>query len=247
MGGRNAAQRGRVGAVIRIRGLTVDKGGRRVLEGVDLDWGKGLTLLGGANGQGKTLLCRCLLGLEPFRADSILMEDEPWSPQQARRRIGYVIQDPQRHFLGLSCHEEAALGAEGVDPTPALREMGLEAMADVPPLMLSGGEQRRLALASVLVRDCPYLILDEPFNALDRDGVRLVLRFLLEWKRKDRAVLLITHDLEKCLAYVDRVILLKGGRVWAAGILQEVWPHLEEAGLHRPVASPEEVGRCTWL
>lgn len=233
--------------MIELRDITLVRGGFKVLDGVSLEWGRGITLLAGANGAGKTLLTRCLLGLEEGFGGSILFEGGPWSAELARRHIGYVIQDPLRHFLGLTCAEELTLGRRGVDPRPALGAVGLGRHADTPPVLLSGGEQRRLALASALAARPRYLILDEPFNALDWEGVRDTLRFLLRSVAEGVGVLLITHDLEKCLAHVDRVALLRAGRVVATGTVEEVWDRFPEAGVHPPAFGPQGWSACSWL
>ncbi len=232
--------------MILIRSLSLVKAGHRVLHDIDLDWGGGITLLAGANGAGKTLLTRCLLGLEDFTG-SITIDGASWNRDRARQSIGYVIQDPQRHFLGLSCAEEVGFGRRGVDVSGVLRRFGLEPYAEVPPLLLSGGEQRRLALATATALNPPYLILDEPFNALDRDGVRETLRVMLERSRAGTGVLVITHDLEKCLAHADRVVLLQQGTVMAAGTVSEVWSKFDAAGVHPPGAGPDGYSTCTWL
>lgn len=232
--------------MIVLRSVSLIKAARRVLHNISLEWGSGITLLAGANGAGKTMLSRSLLGLEDFSGE-ISIDGKPWDRNSARRLIGYVIQDPQRHFLGLSCAEEVSLGLPSVDTHQVLLRAGLESYAEVPPLLLSGGEQRRLALAAALARQPPYLILDEPFNALDRDGVQDTLRVMLERSKKGVSILLITHDLEKCLAHVDRVILLKQGEVAAQGSVREVWSHFDAAGVHPPAAGLERLETCTWL
>jgi biotin transport system ATP-binding protein len=233
--------------LIVVRSLSLSKASRPVLREVSFTLETGITLLAGANGAGKTLLTRCLLGLEEGMRAEITLDDVPWNPDLARTKIGYVIQDPQRHFLGLTCAEEVSLGRKNLNVQAILKQAGLDQYAETPPFLLSGGEQRRLALANVMAQNPRYLILDEPFNALDWEGVKTTLTFLLELKSRGVGVLLVTHDLEKCLAHVDQVILLKHGQLLATGTVEEVWDRFEEAGVHPPYIGISSFRTCTWL
>lgn len=212
-----------------------------------MDWGLGITLLAGANGQGKTLFCRALLGLERTSAGRIEIDGNAWTEKLARENIGYVIQDPLRHFLGMTCEEEVSFGRRRIDSRALLEKAGLRGREEDPPLILSGGEQRRLALVAALAGKPRYLILDEPFNALDWDGVRRTLGFLLELKNSGISLLLITHDLEKCLAHIDSAALLANGKLLAQGAVPEVWPLWAKAGMHPPSCGPEGWLTQTWL
>ena len=93
----------------------------------------------------------------------------------------------------------------------ALRLTGLEGRGAEPTAFLSGGEKRRLAIASVLVAEPELIILDEPFNDLDWLGVQTLLTILVDLHRQGIALLVITHDLEKCLAHADRLVVLRTG------------------------------------
>ncbi len=165
--------------------------------------------------------------------------------------MGMVIQDPVRYFLGLTCEEEITFGRRGIDAAEILNRVGLQGFADLPPLTLSGGEQRRLAVGSALApnlkNQLTYLIFDEPFNALDWDGVQRTLKIILELTDLGIAVMIITHDLEKCLAHVDDVILLAEGKTLYQGSVPGAWPHFPRAGLHPPAGGAENWKTMTWL
>ncbi len=112
---------------------------------------------------------------------------------------------------------------------------------------LSGGEKRRLALASVLVTDPELVILDEPFNGLDLAGVESLLSVLLEMRVRGIGTLLVTHDLEKCLAHADRLIVLDRGRVSVDGAPGDLWDRLPGLGLRRPAGARDRIAEMTWL
>ena len=199
----------------RVRGLTRDFGGRRVLDGLDLDIGPGeFVAMLGVSGTGKSTLLRAVAGLDRDVSGEI---DVPGT-------VAVAFQEPRllpwRRVLA-----NVALGLRVPEPEAvarnALAEVGLTDRAQAWPLTLSGGEAQRAALARALVREPGLLLLDEPFSALDaltRIAMhRLVLRLWQRHRPKPPAVLLVTHDVDEALVLADRVLVLADGRITFSG------------------------------
>ncbi len=211
---------------LRLRGVTVERGGRRVLDGVDADVpAEAVTALLGPNGAGKTTLAWVLARLVEPSAGGVHVDDLPLAALDAaawRGRVGWV---PQTPLLGRgTLRENVLFGAPaGADARldDAAREVGLDKVVeDLPqgwatPLGddgagLSGGERQRVALARALVRAPRLLVLDEPDAHLDAAG-RDAMRGLVRRLARGRTVLLVTHD-PTLAAVADHVIHLAGGR-----------------------------------
>jgi len=235
------------------------EGGRWGLRGVDLVLeGPGFTVLSGPNGSGKTLLARHILGLERPDEGRILLDgmDLQRDLRDARRRIAFVFQEPEHQILGMTVAEDVAwtptrLGwpKERIRASQeqALQLTGLAGRGAEPSAFLSGGEKRRLAIASVLAAEPELIVLDEPYNDLDWLGVQTLLNILVDLHRRGIALLVITHDLEKCLAHADRLIVMQDGGIAADGPVQALWDRLPELGLRRPGPLCGTLAGMTWL
>jgi sulfonate transport system ATP-binding protein len=190
---------------LRVRAVGRRFGERQVLDGVDLDIGRGefIALLG-PSGCGKSTFLKILAGLDPHATGTLSLP--------ARRSV--VFQEP-RLLPWKRVWQNVALGL----PYPAaerrrrahaaLEEVGVSHRSQAWPLTLSGGEAQRVALARALVRDPQLLLLDEPFGALDA-LTRIRMHGLLAqlWQRHQPAVLLVTHDVDEALLLAHRVIVL---------------------------------------
>lgn len=230
------------GAVtLRARGITLDRHGggggtRRVLDNVDLDVTAGAVLaLVGPNGAGKSTLLAVLAGeLEPG-AGSVELDGQPlgrWTPIDMARRRAVL---PQSHTVGFpfTAAEVIAMGRAPWQRTPrADRDEAVIAAAmaatDCAHLAgrsfpsLSGGERARVALARVLAQDTATLLLDEPTAALDLGHQEAVLTLAADRAAAGAAVVVVLHDLASAAAYADRVAVLDGGRLAAAGTPRDV-------------------------
>jgi len=181
----------------------------------------------GPNGSGKSTLIRAVLGLQPLAAGSASVLGRP--PGEANDRIGYL---PQRRSFDESTRIRGAdvvrLGLDGARwglPLPGARSraatrrvaevielVSATAYADNPIGELSGGEQQRLLIAQALARRPQLLLLDEPLDSLDlpnQAGVAALVRDIC--REEDVAVLLVAHDVNPILGYLDGVIYVAGG------------------------------------
>ena len=188
----------------------------------------------GPNGSGKTTLLRLLgLTMRPS-AGQILLDGQPvrygWRGLKHRRQVATVFQNPVLLDTTVRANVEAGLRFRGVRRRPRrllaegwLDRFGIAHLADRRARLLSGGETRRVALARALVLEPKLLLLDEPFNDLDREirhGLQLQLRRVLEGTRA--AVVLVTHDLHEGLALAERLGVMLAGRLVQTGSLRDV-------------------------
>lgn len=211
-------------ALLELAGVGLTLGGRRLLDGIDLEVAAGeLHALLGANGAGKSSLAYAVMGCAGYPPDAgrirFAGEDITALPlyERARRGLALAWQEPVR-FEGLSVGGFLGIGARAGDASRCLREVGLSP-ADYlgRPLdkTLSGGERKRIELAGVLALRPRLAILDEPGAGIDflsQDEIGRVIQAL----KRQGAVLLITHQ-EALAADADRATQLCGGRVVCQG------------------------------
>ena len=154
-------------------------------------------VVAGASGAGKSTLLEVVAGLIQPGQGRICWRGEPMGQRQRHRRCGLVFQFPERHFLGLTVRQELQLGQRRLTEErlgAVLTQVGLDPVPpQQPPERLSGGQQRRLALAVQLLRDPQVLLLDEPTAGLDW-SVRDSLLELLRQLRTGRVLLVVTHE-----------------------------------------------------
>jgi energy-coupling factor transport system ATP-binding protein len=185
------------------------------LYAVDLDIrpGEGVVVTG-PNGSGKSTLAWLLAGLTVPTSGEALLDGAPISEQLGR--AGIAFQHARLQLLRPTVLADVALGCEEVLARRALRDVGLDPdeFGERRVDALSGGEQRRVALAGLLVREPELIVLDEPYAGLD-DEARLVLAGVLSTLRSSRgvAVVVVSHDLENAELLGERLVRLEGGRI----------------------------------
>jgi cobalt/nickel transport system ATP-binding protein len=227
--------------MFRVENVTFRYGSVVALDGVSLEIqeGKRSALLG-ANGSGKSTLLRMLDGLcfpdsgkISFRGESIdplSLEDDNFA-MTFRRRVGLVFQNPDVQLFNPTVFDEVAFGPlqmrwpkneilERVEAT--LKTMEIAHLKDRPPHRLSGGEKKRVAIASVLVLDPEVLLLDEPTAALDPRSQSQIIDLLIGWGDKTKTdgkktVITATHDLGLVEDIADDCFLLQSGKLIAHG------------------------------
>jgi cobalt/nickel transport system ATP-binding protein len=189
----------------------------------------------GPNGAGKSTLLMMFNGM--IRPDSgiVLFDNEPIrydtaSLRMVRKRVGFVLQNPDRQIIAPTVYQDVAFGPtnlgfneSGVKEavTMALRHVGLEGFERRPPHQLSGGEKKRVAIAGVLSMDPDVLVLDEPTSGLDPSGSEDIMELLDELNHEGKTIIISTHDVELAYPWAERAILMLGGK-----ILQEDIPEV---------------------
>ncbi|MDX2157041.1 MAG: metal ABC transporter ATP-binding protein [Hyphomicrobiaceae bacterium] len=213
----------RLEALITGRGLTMIRGGRLILDAVDIDIAAGeIVTLIGPNGAGKTSLVRVLLGLEKPDDGRVL--------RRAGLVVGYVPQRFDRDAaVPMTVTRFLMLGrdASPADVSRALGEVGADRLRDRQLSTLSGGELQRVLLARALVRNPQLLVLDEPARGVDHLG-EADLYALIGRLRDERGlgVLLVSHDLHVVMAQSDRVLCINR-HVCCHGVPDTVSQHPE--------------------
>ncbi|BBY31786.1 ABC transporter ATP-binding protein [Mycolicibacterium sediminis] len=195
--------------------------------GFDLVEGE-ITVVTGPNGAGKSAMALTLGGLLPPRGGSLTADGafaptprrrEPvaWKSRELLTRIGSVFQNPEHQFLTATVRDELALGPRALKQTSAVVDdtcdalldgLGLAHVAEVNPYTLSGGEQRRLSVATVLATKPALLVLDEPTFGQDRNTWEAMMRLLAEIADGGAAVVAVTHDLDFAGLLADRRVEL---------------------------------------
>ena len=210
----------------------------RALDGVSLAAKSGMiTAVVGPNGSGKSTLVRTLLRRVPIEIGTIHVNDRPLSAIDAREFARTVAVVPQREepVLPLSVAEFVALGRHphrgslsaltSADNAAIDRAIELAGVGDTihrSTDQLSGGEWQRVRIARALAQDTPIIVLDEPTAFLDIAHEMAVFELLDSLATRERAVLLISHQLNLVARFAGRIVLLHRGRVAADGTSADV-------------------------
>jgi len=233
--------------------------GTVALDDITLRFKKGeFTVIAGGNGSGKTTLLRHFNGLllpgsGSVTVDGLAVEKDP---SKARQKVGMVFQDADSQIVGETVYDDVAFGPENLGLTrpeidrrvaQALAVVGLDGQEDKRPHLLSGGEKRRLAIAGVLAMEPGVLLMDEPFSNLDYPATCRVLEQILELHRNGHTVIITTHDLEKVVAYAQRLVVLAAGRVVKDGLPQNIVAGIERFGVRPPCSVQLGRGIVPWV
>ena len=188
----------------------------------------------GQNGAGKSTLVKHFNGLLKPTIGTVLIdgvETTKTSVATLARNVGFVFQNPDHQLFSETVEDEIAFAlknfgfeSEAIEKriTWALNLLALTQYRKTSPFLLSGGERKRVALASVLAWDPQTLILDEPTIGQDHEQKEKLRQFVLQMQTQKKTVVMVTHDVEFVAECDPRVILMKEGRVMADGIGKEI-------------------------
>ena len=222
---------------------------------VEISFGVSLALLG-CNGAGKSTLLQILAGLLAPASGIVCWKDDILSPTNLqkdpalrtrfRKSVGLLFQDPDSQWLCDTVKEEVSYGPNQLwskDEVESrvfqmMASMGIEHLSHRPPYTLSGGEKRRVALASVLVNNPEVLLLDEPTASLDAATTDFLVDHLQEFRRQDNKTLIIaSHDLPFIEELTEQAIVLtpchKLSRVTSTSAVIQDIPFLRQMNLMR--------------
>lgn len=205
-----------------------------------------LTVIGGENGSGKSVLMNIISGLEKATEGKVKINS----------KVGLVFQEADSQILGETVEEDVSFGPKNQKKSKeeikilvesALKEVGLFEKKDFPARFLSGGEKRRLAVACMLSMNLPVLIFDEPYANLDFTGVKQVNSLIRKLKEQGKTVIILTHELEKCLGLADKfLVLFRGDKVFEGSVEEGLKQNLEEWNIHNPIAQYNKISDLIW-
>jgi energy-coupling factor transport system ATP-binding protein len=224
--------------------------GVEALKGVSLTIQDGEFLaIMGENGAGKTTLVKHFNGLlKPTKGKVLVdgVETTKVSVATLARTVGFVFQNPDHQLFSETVEEEIAFALKNFGFSQdviekrvewALNLLGLTQYRKTSPFMLSGGERKRVALASVLAWDPKILILDEPTIGQDYQQKEKLRQFILQMKAQGKTVVIVTHDVEFVAECNPRVVLMRGGKIVADGEARRILTDpeiLEQASIVPP-------------
>ncbi|PPB80500.1 tungstate transport system ATP-binding protein [Albidovulum inexpectatum] len=225
---------------LRITDLELRRAGRRILGPISLTLeGRGITVVLGPNGSGKTSLLRAMHGLERLSAGRI---DWACGEAVARARQAFVFQTPilmRRSVLDCIAYPLVLDGVGRRAARAAARAMadsvGLTGVAlDAPASVLSGGERQKMALARALIRQPQILFLDEPCANLDNASTREIETVLLRESARGVRIVMSTHNVGQARRLADEIVFLFAGRLHEAAPAREFFagPATPEARAH---------------
>jgi len=193
----------------------------------------------GQNGAGKTTLVKHFNGLLKPSSGSVRIDGvdtTKTSIASLSRNVGFVFQNPDHQLFSETVEQEIgfALKNFGFDEetiqkqiTWALNLLSLTQYRETSPFMLSGGERKRVALASVLAWDPKILILDEPTIGQDHEQKEILHQFIVQLQTQGKTIVIVTHDVEFVAECNPRVVLMKEGRIVADGEGKEILTNLD--------------------
>ena len=236
---------------IAIDGITkiyaTSEGNKTALNNVSFQIDEGsVTVIGGENGSGKSVLMNIIAGLEKPTSGKI----------HSFAKAGLVFQEADTQILGETPREDISFGPKNQKKSKiqveqavenSLEQVGLAKKADYPARFLSGGEKRRLAVACMLAMELPVIIFDEPYANLDFGGVRQVNSLIKDLKKNGRTVIILSHELEKCLGMADHfVVLFRGDKVFDGTPDEGLLQPLEQWNIRNPVTSYKSAEDLVW-
>ena len=181
----------------------------------------------GPNGAGKSTLLTMFNGMTRPDSGLLLFDNQPirynsGSLRMLRKRVGFVLQNPDRQIIAPTVYQDVAFGPTNLGLTEtevkaavtmALGHVGLDGFERRTPHQLSGGEKKRAAIAGVLAMDPDVLVFDEPTSGLDPAGSEDIMELLDELNHDGKTVIISTHDVELAYPWANRAILMAEGKI----------------------------------
>jgi energy-coupling factor transport system ATP-binding protein len=239
--------------IIELRDVTYSySSGINALCGVSLTINKGdFVAIMGENGAGKTTLVKHFNGLLRPKSGNVVVDSEDVSKKSVAsmaRKVGLVFQNPDDQFFAEDVEEELsfALRNFGYEEAVikervewALNLLDLQRYKKSSPFILSGGERKRVALASILAWNPDVLVLDEPTVGQDHGQKERLKHFLMQLRTQGKTVVIVTHDVEFVAESQPRVVLMSKGRVIADGVTKKIMTDVQS--LEACSVAPPEV------
>ncbi len=197
-------------------------GYKQVLRGIDLEFNENqITLLIGKNGAGKSTLIKILTGLmRPTKGDVVFQGENIQNQAELYRKTIGVITHDILFYGDLTAKENLqffgrlrSIDRLNKEIQEALKNTGLQKATDIPVKTFSSGMCKRLNIARLMISRPKILFLDEPYSGLDFDSIGLLNKYIEGIKQNGGSVLLISHQVDTCLDYIDRAAFLDDGKI----------------------------------
>ena len=229
--------------------------GTEALKNVNLKIEKGEKIaIMGPNGAGKSTLFSHFNGLTEPTSGHVEVDGEKIVFEQnellkVRQKVGIVFQDPNDQLFAPTVKEDVAFGPMnlGLDYdevekriTESLEMVGMTGFEDKTPHHLSGGQQKRVAIAGIVAMRPDIMILDEPTAGLDPEGVEKVLNILNKLNKEGMSIVISSHDIEMVNQFADKIFILYNGEIIASGDKYQIFTDkdlLKKAHLKAPVTT----------
>ncbi|MFX1346392.1 MAG: energy-coupling factor ABC transporter ATP-binding protein [Promethearchaeota archaeon] len=205
------------------------------MKNINLNIQKGEMLgIMGKNGAGKTTLIRTLNGLiRPSSGDVYINSENIKSKSIAELStfVGLIFQNPSHQLFANTVEEEIKFSLKNLflnkeelqkKTNEILRSFNLDQYRDRSPLNLSGGESKKLAIASIICRDPEILVFDEPTLGQDAREIESFLKLISNEKKEGKTIIIITHNIEFAYEFIPRTVLMENGEIIADGPTQNV-------------------------
>ncbi|SFE03308.1 energy-coupling factor transport system ATP-binding protein [Lentibacillus persicus] len=237
--------------ILSIRSLSFSYRNHEILRKVTFDVFAGeFLVIAGENGAGKSTMLQLMAGLLSPKAGNVCLFDRPlakWKEKALRKRIGFVFQNPEHQFITDTVYDELTFGMKlnGVSDqemekaaADLMEQFHLTPYRLNNPFSLSGGQKRRLSVATVLDETPDILLFDEPTFGQDAGTTSELMDYVMDLKAKGTAIVFVTHDMN-IADTADNIVVLKKGKVAFSGSPDSLWKQkglLYEARLRMPAS-----------
>ena len=229
--------------------------GTQALKNINIEIEKGEKVaIIGPNGAGKSTLFSHFNGLTEPTSGCVKIEGKPISFEKdellkVRQKVGIVFQDPNDQLFAPTVKEDIAFGPMNLGLSydevekrveDALKMVGMENYEDKTPHHLSGGQQKRIAIAGIIAMKPELMILDEPTAGLDPDGVEKVLNILNQLNEEGITLIISSHDIDMISKYADKIFVLYNGEIIESGNKNKIFSDMEllkKAHLRTPITT----------
>lgn len=229
--------------------------GTQALKNINIEIEKGEKVaIIGPNGAGKSTLFSHFNGLTEPTSGCVKIESKAISFEKdellkVRQKVGIVFQDPNDQLFAPTVKEDIAFGPMNLGLSygevekrveDALKMVGMENYEDKTPHHLSGGQQKRIAIAGIIAMKPEIMILDEPTAGLDPDGVEKVLNIMNQLNKEGMTLIISSHDIDMISKYADKIFILYNGEIIESGNKNKIFSDMEllkKAHLRTPITT----------